>query len=86
MTRGFPPYCIDCEALLTAADAEPLCNPCMQRMYDEAYEEVEPEIERAMLDRHYLKWGAFWTDTYYWMHPWEFLAWCLGTQDADPTP
>jgi hypothetical protein len=85
----FPPYCLDCEALLTADDyrryAAPLCVACYQRMLDEVYAEVAPEIERSYVEGHYLKWGFQTEKTWVWLHPMEFLDWCLGTQaDDDP--
>ena len=85
---AFPPYCLACEAMLTAADwyAAPLCRACMQRLYDEAAAEVEPELQRLMGAAHYLKWGRFWTeDGWVWLHPMEVMDWCRGAQ-ADDNP
>jgi hypothetical protein len=83
-----PPYCLDCEAMLTAADwsAAPLCLACMQRVYDEAAAEVEAEEAlawaRGFLEPPMIKWGRFWTaDGWVWLHPMEFVDWCLGAED-----
>jgi hypothetical protein len=76
----FPPYCLDYEAMLTAADwaVQPLCRACMQRNYDEALAMAKPEIERLMVENHYIRWGQFWTeDDWEWLHPWEVVDWCL---------
>ena len=85
---AFPPYCLDCEARLTAADwdAAPLCRACMQRLYDEAAAEVEPELQRLMGAAHSIKWGRFWTEAgWVWLHPMEVMDWCRGAQ-ADDNP
>jgi hypothetical protein len=77
---ALPPYCLACAAMLVAADgdAAPLCYACMQRTYDEAATEVEPELQRLMVTEHWIQWGQFWTeDGWVWLHPIELVDWCL---------
>ena len=78
----FPPYCLNCEAMLTGDDCPPVCDRCEQRMWAEACIEAAPAIERLFRTDGYIQWGQLWPEgEWVWLHPMEFLDWCLA-----PTP